>query len=1095
MQYFRCEWNAVPLRETGPAVGDVVLVLAQSGERAAALRDQIRAEGASGRLCWVQPGSSYGHLSGDNYALAPDCVADYETLLKDLEQRGAFPTAILILDWPEAPKVENHDWEGLDSEQTKSLNLRLHAYFALAGALARRVRERRVAVLDFEDAPVSLATLAREASAGFSRSLRRLHPGLSWRTARSEGSTGTAAEGRRVLCLPKWARWMPPLRSSTPQQAATNDSCCHWTQSGRDRACSAHRVSTGSRAAAVRWVVFWLGSWSRSTAQVVLSSRRPLRPETQQTLAAVGSAVEFRPMDVTVPAQVRAVYDAIRHKHDRLDGIIHAAGSITPALLGDKSLAEFDQTLAPKCGGTLVLDQVTREAPLDFFVLFSSLASVVGDFGQCDYAVANRFLDAFAAWRSAEKRAGRRQGRTIALDWPLWAEGGMHFDAGTERSYLASAGMESLTTEAGLEAFERCLSLEEDRVVIAVGDRQRLLDLFTGTPTTRAESPAPGFHQEVSSPVAGDDALEEELRRIIAQLLKLPEGQLGRGARFSSFGLDSLNMKELADRLSRHYQVRLSPTAFFEHDSIAALATFLIQEHGISRATPPLTLAGPKAVRHTAEPNVSAAVPVAAAREQASGGDAGLIAVIGVSGRFPQSPDLAEFWKNLDGAKDLVSETPPDRWQWRSLPGGNAQTEERSVARWGGFIADLDKFDAAFFGITPREAAFLDPRLRLLLETVWATFEDAGYRVSSLAGQPVGVFVGCQASEYLGLIGDAGDANPQAVLGNTHTMLANRVSFAFDLRGPSEAIDTACSSSLVAVHRAVRALQSGECRLAIVGGVSALLSPQPFVLGQQLGMLSPRGRCRTFDRSADGYVKGEGVGAVLLKPLTQALADGDHIHAMIRASGVNHGGKASFLTAPNPEAQAQLLSDTYRRAGINPATISYVEAHGTGTELGDPIEVDALRRAFRRCNQGTTRRPSSPFDVGWERSNRTSAIWNRRPASPPCSKWSWPCATGDCRPRSTYRKSILTCSWRAVPSTWSRILRTGCLRVMNTGAPFPFGRGSVRSGSAAPTLILSLRNRPHLLPGSPPRSESRWCHSRLRRQSGFGNLPNACTIT
>ena len=321
------------------------------------------------------------------------------------------------------------------------------------------------------------------------------------------------------------------------------------------------------------------------------------------------------------------------------------------------------------------------------------------------------------------------------------------------------------------------------------------------------------------------------------------------------------------------------------------------------------------------------------------------IAIIGIGGRFPQSRDLAEFWTNLAAEKDLVSEAPLDRWDWREVATG--PEEDPQSARWGGFVPDVDKFDAAFFNISPRDAAFMDPRLRILLETVWATIEEAGYRASTLAGSPVGVFVGCQTNEYLGLIGDAGEANPQAVLGNTHTMLANRVSFTFDLRGPSEAIDTACSSSLVAVHRAVRALQAGECTLAVAGGVSVLLSPRPFVLGRQMGMLSPRGRCRTFDKSADGYVKGEGVGAVLLKPLSRALADGDHIHGIIRASGVNHGGKASFLTAPNPEAQAQLLIDTYARAGIDPATISYLEAHGTGTELGDPIEVDALRRAFR----------------------------------------------------------------------------------------------------------------------------------------------------
>ncbi|MCB1769168.1 MAG: 6-methylsalicylic acid synthase, partial [Candidatus Competibacteraceae bacterium] len=255
-------------------------------------------------------------------------------------------------------------------------------------------------------------------------------------------------------------------------------------------------------------------------------------------------------------------------------------------------------------------------------------------------------------------------------------------------------------------------------------------------------------------------------------------------------------------------------------------------------------------------------------------------------------------------------------------------------------------FDAALFGISPREAVFMDPQHRLFLETVWATVENAGYRPGALAGRDIGVFVGCQLQEYLGLIGDAGEAKAQAVLGNTPTMLANRVSFLFDWRGPSQTIDTACSSALVAVHRAMRALRDGECAWAIAGGAHLLLSPETYVLGSQLGMLSPDGRCKTFDQSANGYVKGEGVGAVLLKPLDQAEADGDHIQAVILASAENHGGRAHFLTAPNPEAQARLLVAAYTQADVSPETVSYIEAHGTGTELGDPIEVEALNRAF-----------------------------------------------------------------------------------------------------------------------------------------------------
>ena len=316
-------------------------------------------------------------------------------------------------------------------------------------------------------------------------------------------------------------------------------------------------------------------------AQVVLSSRTNPGPESRQLLDHLGPAVEFHAMDVADPENVGRVYEIIRAKYGRLNGIIHAAGSIAPTLLPDKDVEEFERTLAPKCRGTVILDHVTQAEPLDFFVLFSSLASIVGDFGQCDYAVANRFLDAFAGWRSAQVRAGRRQGKTLAIDWPLWAAGGMHFDAHSEQQYLASAGLEPLSSVAGLEAFEQCLGASTNRVAVVAGDSQRILHLLAGPLPVKAAAPTSDRADNFAQHLLGESELQQEVRRMISQLLKLPEQQLGLAASFSAFGLDSLNMKELADRISRHFQVRLSPTVFFEHETIATLTRFLIKDHGV----------------------------------------------------------------------------------------------------------------------------------------------------------------------------------------------------------------------------------------------------------------------------------------------------------------------------------------------------------------------------------------------------------------------------------------------------------------------------------------------------------------------------------
>ena len=323
------------------------------------------------------------------------------------------------------------------------------------------------------------------------------------------------------------------------------------------------------------------------------------------------------------------------------------------------------------------------------------------------------------------------------------------------------------------------------------------------------------------------------------------------------------------------------------------------------------------------------------------------IAIIGMAGVMPQCDDLDEFWNALVTGRDLITEAPRERWDWTKFAAAPAPG-----ARYGGFIRNPDQFDAAFFGVSPLEAKLMDPQQRLFLQTVWHTIEDAGYRPADLARSKTAVFVGVSTSDYFEAMREAGaEIDAHTSTGFAHCLLANRVSFLFDWRGPSQIIDTACSSSLIALHRAAQAIAAGDCTTALVGGVNLLLTPTMFLSFAKAGMLSPDGRCQTFDRRANGYVRGEGVGAVLLKPLAQAEADGDHIHAVILATAENHGGRATSLTAPNPAVQAEMLVQAYRSAHIDPRTVSYVETHGTGTALGDPIEFTGLQRAFAQLER------------------------------------------------------------------------------------------------------------------------------------------------
>ncbi|WP_213005101.1 type I polyketide synthase [Paractinoplanes toevensis] len=333
----------------------------------------------------------------------------------------------------------------------------------------------------------------------------------------------------------------------------------------------------------------------------------------------------------------------------------------------------------------------------------------------------------------------------------------------------------------------------------------------------------------------------------------------------------------------------------------------------------------------------------AADRPAPADNPAGAVAIVGIGCRFPGAEGPAAFWKLLRDGVEAIRDVPGERWDVDEYYQAGGPAPGRMYTRRGGFLDDVAGFDEAFFGLSAAEARYLDPQQRLLLETAWSAMEDAGIDPAALAGTATGVYIGLTTGDYANLMAASGvNAGPYAATGNVACMAANRVSYTFDLRGPSLTVDTACSSSLVAVHQAVSAIRAGEIDAALVGGVNLSLSPTTTVALCQSGALSPDGRCYTFDARANGYVRGEGAGLVLLKPLARAVADGDRIYAVIRGSAVNQDGRSNGLTAPNPQAHARVIRRAYENSGMDPAGMRYVEAHGTGTALGDPIEASAV---------------------------------------------------------------------------------------------------------------------------------------------------------
>lgn len=472
-------------------------------------------------------------------------------------------------------------------------------------------------------------------------------------------------------------------------------------------------------------------------------------------------------------------------------------------------------------------------------------------------------------------------------------------------------------------------------------------------------------------------AIQRDLIAMAARLLKRPATDFEPEETLYAYGFDSLSLTEFAGELNEQYGLNrpITPSTFFEYSGIDSLTRHLQESFGEEMRRyyvkeDEAIVAPPVSTRLRQEPpQIQPAVQTATASaptgrsQQADEADA--IAIIGIDGKMPQSDNPEEFWEHLLNGDNLITEIPPERWDWKDYYGDPDTEPNKTNVIWGGFLKQVDAFDPLFFSISPREAELMDPQQRLFLEASWKCIEDGGYKPSELAGSKTGVFVGITNSGYRDLIArNETVIDAYAATGTAPAMIPNRVSYLLDLHGPSEPVDTACASSLVAVHRAVRSIRQGECEMAIAGGVNVILSPLNFIYLSRAGVLSTTGRCSAFDQQSDGFVRSEGVAALLLKPLSRALADGDHVYAVIRSTSVNHGGRANSVTTPNTSAQADVLIDAYSKAGIDPATVNYIEAHGTGTKLGDPVEINALKKSFDTLYRQWNKPPATAHSCG-----------------------------------------------------------------------------------------------------------------------------------
>ncbi|MBM7776561.1 acyl transferase domain-containing protein [Actinokineospora baliensis] len=628
---------------------------------------------------------------------------------------------------------------------------------------------------------------------------------------------------------------------------------------------------------------------------IVLTSRGEPTPEQQAAIAEISARVHVRSGDLSD----RGTVERIIAEHGPLHGIVHAAGVLDDGILAHQSAERFDAVLAPKADAAWHLHELAGE--LDFFVAYSSVAALLDDGGQGNYAAANAFLDGLAARRRAEGRAG------LSINWGPWAEIGMA--ARTERL----AGQALIPPAEGTAAALTLLGAPLAQIAV-----MRTTEQSTVEPQ-RAKL-------QLDTPAA----LLQHLTQHLTHLLGLPPGyRIDPDSAFTDLGMDSLMVVELRNRLQRDLNVPLSPTIAFDHPTPTALTTHLLP----SLPPPPQTATSgdrdetqPRSPTQHPRPHPTATTTV-------NPGEAAL-AVTGLGCRFPGAGGSGAYWELLRSGGEAISVVPAGRW-------------DNGTER-GGFLDDIAGFDPAFFGISPREARHIDPQQRLLLEVAWEALEDSGHDPRSLAGSRTGVFVGISEAEYLPVMRAkaGGPVQMHDLTGNALSVASGRLSYLLGLRGPNLALDTACSSALVAVHLAIASLRRGECDMALAGGVSLMVSPDAFAAFADGNALAADGRCKTFDAAADGYGRGEGAGIVVLKRLEDAVAAGDPIRAVIRGSAVNQDGRTNGLTAPNGLAQQEVIRAALADARVDPSAVGYVETHGTGTQLGDPVEVGALSAVF-----------------------------------------------------------------------------------------------------------------------------------------------------
>ncbi|WP_331001412.1 SDR family NAD(P)-dependent oxidoreductase [Nostoc sp. WHI] len=714
--------------------------------------------------------------------------------------------------------------------------------------------------------------------------------------------------------------------------------------------------------ATARWMI------ECGARHLVLCSRsgaKAITPEILTNLQSLNADIQIKDVDVTDAEKLHTLLEECRSQYP-VRGIFHIAGTLDDTTLLRLTPERFNHVLAPKVKGTWLLHQLTLNDPLDFFVCYTSAVSLIGSAGQANAAAANAFEDAFAYFRHAHNLPA------TVINWGPWSEIGAAVDRNVlER--LATKGYDAIAPDLALNTLEKILFNKIVRAGVIAIDWQRFPYInqsfyqnFLPLVETKSQNTSNILEQWQTIPVKQRrDLLIRHLSFRVSTVLGLSTDEVVSPQQgFFDLGMDSLTSTELRNLLQTDFNCSLATTITFRFPNVETLTDYLLREVlTISEVEIPGQKLNPnKPPSLQGNGDFKASLPVGERFGEGFFGklddflnipsekpqqEEDPIVIVGMACRFPGGAnDLKSFWELLEQGKDAVREIPGDRWDIQAWYHPDPDTPGKISSSYGAFLEQIDQFDAEFFGILPREAIAIDPQQRLLLETTWQALESAGQNPQQLRNSQTGVFVGAMTQDYAQLSYAPEAINAYTGSGTSVSVAAGRLSYVFGLQGPSMTIDTACSSSLVAVHLACNALRNGECDIALAGGVNVILTPVISLIESRAHMLAPDGRCKTFDASANGMVRGEGCGMIVLKRLSQAVKNGDRILARVYGTAVNHDGPSSGLTVPNGDAQEKLLHQALNAAKLKPEQIDFIEAHGTGTAIGDPIELESMAAVF-----------------------------------------------------------------------------------------------------------------------------------------------------